>query len=59
MNAYANLRKALASPISKMANMSAEQCGKRAYIENGEVNSKCDENEWFCALSDFLCVMNL
>lgn len=39
--AYANLRKALASQISKMANMSAEQCGKRAYVENGEVNSKC------------------
>lgn len=42
MHACANLRKALATPISKMANITAEMCGKGAYIENGEVNSKCE-----------------
>lgn len=68
--AYANLRKTLASQISKMANMSSEQCGKRAYVENGEVNSKCKGMngfvlwvilyvEWTCETLYFLCNLKL
>lgn len=56
--AYVNLRKHW--PFQEvMANMSSEQCGKREPMLRMWGELQVWGNEWFCAFSDFLCVMDL